>query len=368
MDINHEELLLDSGKNDFIYRFLSRIFRGKIGLITLGFFIYSFGGTVLIGIATGTFTNTCFSPVMCDDYTNLINVGFLTPVGVYLLFSLYSKIDHLLVKLIERKIIRKTDGLMEIKDWCQRLLESKAAVYFCIFQTLWMNAYIMYLKADAWNGMYGGLTAYYFRIVVLILFFYIFLITYKGIITVLIMRKIFKLKYRLDPIHPDKCGGLKPLGEISLSLNYFGVLILMYLTIIVFLEPLARESVLFFIFYFMAFSGNVFFIWFGLSKAHQEMKREKIDFLNNLHIVFRKNYTIFNESLEKGRFDQDTAEKIKSITGMFNLANQLPVWPFDINTFSRLVTTLFFPMCLFLFKQFTDSDSYFYKLRDLLGL
>ena len=356
MTINVNEYELFADKNDFISQCLYRLFKKNILVITVCYWIISFGGIMLLGFITGQLGNTQYSPVMKRDYSNLINMGLVAPVGIFILLMLYKKLNRLFIVLKQRHILKESDEtLLELKNKIQRIYQCKAVTVFSLAVSVSINIYIAFNKSNEWNGAFGGITAWYFRFFVIINFYYIWLILYKCVVTVVLMRKIFSMKFRLDPIHPDNCGGLRPIGELALSLNYFAGLILLYMLVLVFLDPYSKANSMFYFGFFIVVIINFIILFLGLSKAHDKMKMEKEIFLNYLHKSFQKNYVTFHDKLQENVFDIELSSKIASIEKMFQMSKNMPVWPFNLNIMSRLISTTVIPIFILLYQEFLSS-------------
>ena len=232
-----------------------------------------------------------------------------------------------------------------------------------------INVLLMLLMKGAWNGIYGGITAYYFRLFVILNFYIIILILYKSIITIIAMRKVFGLKLKLQPLHPDNCGGLKPLGDLAIAINYFVALILIYFTILAIFDPTLKQNFLssfifFCLFFIVLFLGVLIFI-LSIFKAHKQMKINKNELLQRLHVEFQENYELLLSSLSKSDFKKMLSDKITSIHTMFQIAQNMPVWPFDTKSISRFFTTISLPLLIYIINLIMNSSSIIYHLDEL---
>ncbi|MBU7025937.1 MAG: hypothetical protein HXS48_03270 [Theionarchaea archaeon] len=54
-----------------------------------------------------------------------------------------------------------------------------------------------------------------------ILYFLIFIMIYKSVVLILFLRKLHNtFDFQVRPLHPDRCGGLKPVGDFCITLDY----------------------------------------------------------------------------------------------------------------------------------------------------
>jgi hypothetical protein len=333
----------------------------------------SFVGTVVLGLITGHFTDGSFEITMKDDYINLVNIGLIAPMAIGLFMNLYNKIDDIFYSLKRNNVfIVTSDTEKEIKKIIaktQKAYENKFVVYFSLILSIITNIFLLLLLKDAWNGIYGGITSFYFRLFIILNFYMVPLIFYKSIITIIAMRDVFNLKLILQPLHPDNCSGLKPLGDLTIAINYFAVLILLYFTILAVFDPSLKQNILssliFFCLFLIVFFMSIIIFVLSILKAHKQMVRDKRELLFSLHVEFQENYESFLTILTNGDFKKVLSDKIMSINNMYLIAERMPVWPFDTKSISRFFTTISLPLIIYIIQLIMNSSSIIYHLDEL---
>jgi len=360
----------DPTRNDFFYHFFTRFFKNDIippVPAAILYFILSSGGTIMLGFFTGLLfgQDSNLSPIY-KDHMNIINVGIIAPIGAGLLINLYNKMSSAFIVLKKNNIIaddiRIYDKLLEKLS---RLYSRKEVVWLSLLVAAGLNIYFMIKKSDSWSGIHGGITAFYFRLFVTINYYMILIILYKCIITTWAIREIFKLKIIVHPLHPDKCGGLKAIGSLSIAIHYFSQLIIIFLTMIALFNPNSLDNVAFVLAFLSLVVITVLSLFFSLYKAHFKMKSAKEDLLEKLHSEFQKYYDQLFSNLGEESFQKTIADNLQSINSLYAVANKMPVWPFDIHSLARFFTAVSIPILIFIVEMFSNTDSIIYNLDRL---
>lgn len=156
------------------------------------------------------------------------------------------------------------------------------------------------------------------------------------------------------PLHPDRAGGLSPLGNFSLALNYIVTLIgLMLVT-----TPITRHYLAHGMFrfrwtsdilvglgiYVMA-APIVFFA--PLSVTHSAMKNAKGQLLLQIAQRFEAEYINVQNALDDDISGLESSLKIlKELQSLHEVTSEFPVWPFNLENIVRFATSLVSPIAL----------------------
>lgn len=350
---------LISSKNDIIFWTLTHLFTKNPTLILGGYFTCSLLVTILLGGMTGLLFDKSYSPAMSRDFLALINIGLITPLGAAALLNLYSKIDRFISTLMLDNALKTTpDRVEEIAHKAQRLYENKTVVVLAFLTSLLINAYILVSYKTAWFGINGGVTSFYFRIFVVCNYYMVILIPFKCGVTLWLLRKVSSLKLNFQPMHPDKCGGLKVMGSLSVALNYFLGIVLLFLSLVAIFEPDSLKNILFVGTFILFILASFLILAFGLSKTHKQMSSEKEKLLLRLHQEFQRTHEVFAADLGTRKYSKDNALKIQSLNFLYQLAEQMPVWPLDVHSISRFITTISVPIATFIAQFAAHADSF----------
>lgn len=170
---------------------------------------------------------------------------------------------------------------------------------------------------------------------------------WKSIITAISVRQLcVEFKLRVQSNHPDKAGGLKPLGSLILSLASTAIVASLILSGMIFFA--GYFSYTFVVLYskiFLALSialSIIIFIW-PLISAHERMLAEKRG-LDKLSLEVTQRILELEESTQKDirKMDykkrQEIFNEIDSLKDLYGRLSSVPTWPFDREIFLKFVT------------------------------
>lgn len=217
--------------------------------------------------------------------------------------------------------------------------------------TLWMYRTA---PAPSWIVPDGHLTA------VSALYTYGITLLYSMVI-IFIWRSVFISSYlralvtmtelRLLPFHPDRCGGLRPVGQIGLRNQYvlttLGVNIVLLL--LVWKLRQGQEDTLL----PMLISACAVYLVCGplvfmgpLLPFRDGMLREKRKWSSEVARLLRAEFARLRDAIRDGEI-ADTDEKVLERLRKFGaLIDELPVWPFDARTLRTFATAFVVPIAL----------------------
>ena len=147
---------------------------------------------------------------------------------------------------------------------------------------------------------------------------------------------------RVRPLHPDRCGGLAPLGRYALRFAYvlaafatamFALLILMgRLDAVVIVLALA----------YVVFAPALFFGF--LAFAHAPMAESRKTLLDRISRKFEAEFWALRDGLERGDSWRGAADRVEELDRLHSLADRFPVWPFDTVSVRRFLLTVAAPI------------------------
>lgn len=197
-----------------------------------------------------------------------------------------------------------------------RLLPIGVAFLFCIF------------------FFYGLITLYVFRnIAVAVLF--------AGIVD--------RSTLRLLPMHPDKAGGLHPVGQLGLRNQYvlmlLGLNLVLLVTVtVVYLQPprsLYQLIVTAVVFYFLL--GPLVFVA-PLLPFRRAMLRTKTELMCEVAKRVRVELHNIRIKIHSGQILKEDEELIDRLRKIAAVIDELPVWPFDAGTLKRFFASYAVPV------------------------
>jgi hypothetical protein len=163
-----------------------------------------------------------------------------------------------------------------------------------------------------------------------------------------------KFRINIRPLHPDHSGGLSPLGNFSLRLSYFIVVI----GFILIVTPITRNYVvdgslsfrwttelLLSLSFYLLLAPIVFFA--PISVAHNAMLTAKSNLLLRIANRFDKEFDRIQVELKENNGDLDfNTENLKKLQLLHDTTNQFPVWPFSLGNIKRFISTYISPLLL----------------------
>ncbi len=183
-----------------------------------------------------------------------------------------------------------------------------------------------------------------------------FVIAYMGSVLVLnlitniwvIHHILGKKKLNVNPLHPDRCGGLSSLSHYSLKTAYLVALFGIWVGVVEYQfirQGTGRE------YWFVHLMIPVYILlsiicFFGpLFAAHNGMEKAKVELLHQIarqfHVAYSEIHTCLTEDSETLK---QRTEKIQQLRTLYTMTDEFPVWPFDVQTFRRYLITVPTPL------------------------
>jgi hypothetical protein len=151
----------------------------------------------------------------------------------------------------------------------------------------------------------------------------------------------------LHPLHPDKAGGLKPLGTYALKTTYLIGLagsIVVAGGYISFLRGTFSQSYFFQIALLSYFLIAPISFFSPLKGAHDAMHKAKKDFLLKISQQFNNDYLEAQSIIhEPGDDLEENIDKIEHLQKLHKLTSEFPVWPYDFATIRNFAFTITSP-------------------------
>ena len=174
------------------------------------------------------------------------------------------------------------------------------------------------------------------------------LLVWKILVTVYYLRRLSdEFDLNVQPLHPDSSGGMKPLGDLSFSVDSVLLAVGIWLSVGLFTAVPSQLWIVYSgIVVYMALATFLFF--YPLHKVHHLMSEKKIDLLDRLSRKTNSYYTsIYNEVLDEDRdVDPEKLRKLNDLEELYRKASDMPVWPFDKETLTKFISTVGFPLSM----------------------
>ncbi|MBN2114714.1 MAG: hypothetical protein JW785_11385 [Acidimicrobiia bacterium] len=346
-------------RRDYVYRAIRLVGRDRPFLTGAAYFLISLGSIYLIGFLTGDLFGSAEKgiPPFYLNVPNNISLGFLAPVGAALLCNHYNEIGRTWAYVRKGSVLADPDpaALDALEGRVDAAYNRWLFVIVPLVIAVALNVFNYIIKADTWLGMSGGITAVYARLFITANFFMIGLILYKAMVTAWSLQRILSLPLTVQPLHPDRAGGLKPFGSLSLAIFYFLSLITVYFTLLLLLDETARSNLRYYLpIYLLFYVLAPLLLMLSLGKAHRQMASAKEQVLHRLATTFNKRYRAMLASEHQEELDMATARDIERIHSIYAIVEKMPVWPFDLRNLSRFVTAIVLPGLVLLTQFLID--------------
>ena len=174
----------------------------------------------------------------------------------------------------------------------------------------------------------------------------------------------------VNPLHPDRAGGLGKLGKIALRLNLLSFFFIFYIIFVYFTFGMYFGLL---ISSFVIIMITIFLFFLPLFQSHKAMKNEKNLLLINLSKKYEKinkelKALLFSNSVDTEYFTgkyETTYDEHQKISDIYQHIEKLPTWPYDYKTLIRFFGTLIAPITPIIIEIILNSDNMFSNLDKL---
>ncbi len=194
------------------------------------------------------------------------------------------------------------------------------------------------------------LVGYYFIVCVAFFYFALTLYVVRAIWMCVFLRDLVRLStIRPLPLHPDRSGGLRPIGELGLRNQYMLAVLGTNLALLIWVSKTqlhaSPELNILVALALVAFSvlGPVVFLS-PLMPFRAAMKDAKAELKSDVAIRLRHELRRIRETIKVGdlaKGDEETIERLRKIGAVID---EIPVWPFDIGTLGKFSLSFFAPV------------------------
>ena len=302
---------------------------------------------------------------MWNDYLNFSNFILFFPVIFTLYVWLPTGIEDIFGALKLNEIIPLTkknrQALIRFDNYKERLLKDKFWVFMTIFLVVVDDALLIFPGTNKfvvwWN--YYTFTFFSHQIVIAVMLYAAIFSIIRISQFILLLRFFFnEVKIDIKPLHPDGCGGLRPLGGFSVNLGYvLGALDTSVILTVYFQSYLLGgnlgdfvwpPAIVLFISVYSVCAPVVFFAPIGT--AHKAMREAKERELLVISKQFELDYENMMKSLpSKTNIVITAIGNIEQLKRLYRIVQDFPVWPFNIQNLVRFVVSVLGPFILSIF-------------------
>jgi hypothetical protein len=214
--------------------------------------------------------------------------------------------------------------------------------------------YVTYTPAAVgfWIAQDGRLLAVGYVFLYCILVFYTLIPIYvvRNIAISLLLRDVVRhSELHLLPLHPDKAGGLRPVGHLGLRNQYaltligLNVVALVAVSVVYLAVPLPLYGLMVAAVLAYIVLGPIVFVA-PLLPFREGMLKTKSVLMCEVALRMRVELTRVRQQLATGPISKDDEELVERLRKISAIINELPVWPFDASTLRKFLTAYVIPI------------------------
>jgi len=214
-----------------------------------------------------------------------------------------------------------------------------------------------YVNGAPWIAPQGQLhlAGYVYLYCIILLYALVIIYVTRCIVVSFFLRALVALEpLRILPLHPDKCGGLRPVGRLGLrnqyTLTVLGINIVLLLVVYSMQnaeqlrEVMIAASVAYLVLGPVIFMGPLLPFRAGMQDAKKKWTHEvarvvRVE-IERLQVQIGKN--------EVTKPDEESIERLRKVGAAID---ELPIWPFDPGTLRKFATAYIVPLALPLLGQ-----------------
>lgn len=190
----------------------------------------------------------------------------------------------------------------------------------------------------------------------------VLLLLIYSVLSIYWLRRLFNnFRIRVRPLHPDRAGGLSPMGNFTLTLSYIIALIGIMLVITPITRNYVKVGTLQFRWTTELLVGLVAYViaapivfFAPLSVAYNVMNEAKDQLLLQIARRFEKEYSRVQEVLDEDISSLEDSSKIlensskilRELQALHDTTSKFPVWPFNVSNITRFGTSYLSPITL----------------------
>lgn len=325
----------------------------KLGCSPINVVVWSIAISVALSLITALVSNTLWSKPghtgLLQDWVPWIAAIVINPVifGYYLWsFQATSKVIQ---NLKASKVLEIVES--EIEPIILTLYHQKWRSLLALASGVGFSTFVFAAQTHlekSWGGS-GYLPNLSISIATLVVVYTGSMLILNLINNIQIFYKIFRDKeLNVNPLHPDRSGGLRSLSDYSLKTAYL-ISILGVWTGIVGYQIVTQGSKQ--DYWYLGLMVLLYIVlsitcFFGpLLTAHRGMENAKEELLHKIAQQFALDYSQIHSGLtEDAETLKKRTEKIRELRAVYTMTDEFPVWPFNVQTFRRYLLTVPAPL------------------------
>ncbi|MBE9048963.1 hypothetical protein IQ243_00770 [Nostocales cyanobacterium LEGE 11386] len=330
----------------------------SLGMLSI---VITSGLYLLVAVLTKTLILNGSQLGLLQDWFAWVWICLLNPVIFgYYLWS-FKGIYRLIQYLDQSDIVETSEAEINLvlspyqKSWRQFLALATGAAFAIWYFTVQQNVY-------NWTGSDNGIPALTGAINAFAIFYVGTILVLTLITNVWVLHELLGNKQlNINPLHPDRCGGLSPLSQYSLNTAYLAAIAGTMITLgrYQFISQGIAQQYWYFNLIILLYIPISLICFFGpLLAARRGMRKAKEELLSAIAKQFQADYVRVHTSLSNDAENlKKEAAKLQELRSLYTLTNEFPVWPFDVTTLRQYLLSVVTPLIPLLLKL----GEYFFK-------
>jgi len=364
-----KEIGVDTSGGDRLANYFLNLHGGRLLIAALAAVIFSLL-PVLVSIFEGNFINPQLNMDSFHDLGYYMQLTLGLPTAILIAGPYFSAFPKTLQKLVYSSTIEADSQLYSdfIKEanrfYSQKVVKFGPYLIGLIVALAGVASYVLN-DMNTWNSNfenpYGTVAGWCIPFVVYV-FYYLLAVILTRIITSYFVLKRFFYVFRLkaQPFHPDGCGGLSSLGQLAVRLNVgtflFGIIVSVGVAASIRVAGLVWYHPVHWAIIIAYFAAAVVLFFLPLAPAHKSMRAAKTAMLTEIYEEFsRVNTEVLNKLTSKQPLSGEDFQMIQGLNSVAEIAESMPVYPFDITTMRRFLSSIIAPVLLVLMEVFLGA-------------
>lgn len=363
---NHEFKICVAGKDPVFRLIMENGWKRLSIIIILAYFIGIL--PIFFSIINGDFVNHTIKIDALHDTGYHNQIFFLFPFIIWFSYYYFYPLEKSLKLIRKRGIVKMTDKeyFIFVKKINNKFKEPVISYfpYLISFMIMIFLAFSYWFAGiGTWNSpqksRFSNLPTLFTILPAYLLYYMIVAFVFRVAGVYYIVKNFLSHEVKIQPLHPDKCGGLSPLGNFSLRISVAGVIVGISVLFGVFTNIYQYNQNVYSPPNILMFSGYivglaiVFFI--PLLAANKGMKAAKGRTLQLISDKFNSVMDIAMK-MDNENDSRKQMEYIQNLEHLYNLAKKMPVYPFNTANIMKFLYSVFWPLILIFLQSYISKS------------
>ncbi len=272
-------------------------------------------------------------------------------IVAFLSIRLFKKIPYTFKRIWDRNIISSKDNEKDNEDKIRFLEKSEKNLnskWGFIYGFIWVGIFLLFYFYFDLDYLMDWLSKPWLNLLASLIYllffgFYLFIggmILYRMYVTANYIRKISKeFNLSIQILHPDKCGGFKPIGDLCLSNSFILIVWGIFFAIAIAMAWGEERSYGYTIGLLFIIGVSILaFIW-PVYYIHKIMLKEKIKTLEILDRVVGDQIPVINKPEKMELSEINKIKECEVLLEQYKEVEEFNTWPFDTSIWREFIAS-----------------------------